>query len=40
VREHCDFLVNIPLHGKISSLNASVAGALVMYEVARQRTPA
>jgi 23S rRNA (guanosine2251-2'-O)-methyltransferase len=40
VREHCDFLVNIPLHGKISSLNASVAGALVMFEVARQRTPA
>jgi 23S rRNA (guanosine2251-2'-O)-methyltransferase len=37
VREHCDFLVKIPLHGKISSLNASVAGALVMYEVARQR---
>ena len=37
VREHCDFLVKIPLRGKIESLNASVAGALVMYEVARQR---
>ena len=37
VREHCDFLVKIPLLGKIESLNASVAGALVMYEVVRQR---
>ncbi len=37
VKEHCDFLVRIPLHGKIASLNASVAGALVMFEVARQR---
>ncbi|MBP1654058.1 MAG: rRNA ((2251)-2'-O)-methyltransferase RlmB [Bacteroidetes bacterium] len=38
VRERCDFLVKIPLRGKISSLNASVAGAVVMYEVLRQRT--
>ncbi|MEK7249316.1 MAG: 23S rRNA (guanosine(2251)-2'-O)-methyltransferase RlmB [Bacteroidota bacterium] len=38
VKEHCDFLVKIPLYGKIESLNASVAGALVMYEVVRQRT--
>lgn len=37
VREHCDFLVKIPVLGKIQSLNASVAGALVMYEVVRQR---
>lgn len=37
VRENCDFLVNIPLYGKLESLNASVAGALVMYEVAKQR---
>lgn len=37
VREHCDFLVRIPLHGKIESLNASVAGALVMFEVVKQR---
>ncbi|MEO8169214.1 MAG: 23S rRNA (guanosine(2251)-2'-O)-methyltransferase RlmB [bacterium] len=37
VREHCDFLVKIPLYGKIQSLNASVAGALVMFEAARQR---
>ncbi|HCV41919.1 MAG TPA: 23S rRNA (guanosine(2251)-2'-O)-methyltransferase RlmB [Bacteroidetes bacterium] len=38
VKEHCDFLVKIPLHGKIESLNASVAGGLVMFEVAKQRT--
>ena len=39
VREHCDFLVKIPLYGKVGSLNASVAGALAMYEVAKQRRP-
>ena len=37
VREKCDFLVKIPLYGKIESLNASVAGALLMYEVMRKR---
>ncbi len=37
VREQCDHLVRIPMFGKIESFNASVAGALVMYEVARQR---
>lgn len=37
VKERCDFIVSIPLYGKISSLNASVAGALIMYEVVRQR---
>jgi len=37
VREQCDFLARIPVYGRLSSLNASVAGALVMYEVARQR---
>ncbi|HTY60147.1 MAG TPA: RNA methyltransferase, partial [Bacteroidota bacterium] len=37
VREHCDSLVRIPMYGKLGSLNASVAGALVMYEAARQR---
>ncbi len=40
VKEHCDHLVRIPLFGKIESLNASVAGALCMYEVVRQRTRA
>jgi 23S rRNA (guanosine2251-2'-O)-methyltransferase len=38
VREQCDFLARIPLHGRIASLNASVAGALVLFEAARQRT--
>ena len=37
VKEKCDFTVSIPMYGKISSLNASVAGALLMYEVVRQR---
>jgi 23S rRNA (guanosine2251-2'-O)-methyltransferase len=37
VRDQCDFLARIPLHGRIASLNASVAGALVLFEAARQR---
>ncbi|MDD6308374.1 MAG: 23S rRNA (guanosine(2251)-2'-O)-methyltransferase RlmB [Clostridia bacterium] len=37
VREKCDFLVSIPMRGAITSLNASVAAALFMYEVARKR---
>ena len=37
VKDKCDFLVRIPLKGKIESLNASVAGAIIMYEVVRQR---
>ncbi|HUI64309.1 MAG TPA: 23S rRNA (guanosine(2251)-2'-O)-methyltransferase RlmB [Bacteroidota bacterium] len=37
VREHCDYLVHIPMYGRLDSFNASVAGALVMYEAARQR---
>ncbi len=38
VKEKCDFLVKIPLKGKIESLNASVAGAIIMYEAVRQRS--
>ena len=38
VKERCDQLVTIPMKGHISSLNASVAAALVMYEVMRQRS--
>lgn len=38
VRENCDFLVSIPLNGQISSLNASAAAAVLMYEVLRQRS--
>ncbi len=37
VKEKCDFLVKIPMHGNIESLNASVAGALVMFEAAKGR---
>lgn len=37
VRKHCDLLLAIPHYGGISSLNASVAGGVVMFEAARQR---
>lgn len=37
VAETCDFLVSIPMYGAVSSLNASVAGAVLLYEAVRQR---
>lgn len=37
VREKCDFIAMLPMLGMVSSLNASVAGALVMYEALRQK---
>jgi 23S rRNA (guanosine2251-2'-O)-methyltransferase len=37
VKKKCDFLVSIPMLGKVPSLNVSVAGAVVMYEIVRQR---
>jgi len=37
VKEKCDFSVSIPMMGEVSSLNASVAAAVGMYEVLRQR---
>lgn len=37
VKEQCDFLVRIPMCGKVNSLNVSVAGSLLLYEVLRQR---
>lgn len=37
VKENCDYLVRIPMKGKVGSLNASVASALMMYEVVRRR---
>jgi 23S rRNA (guanosine2251-2'-O)-methyltransferase len=40
VRRKCDMLVSIPMMGAVSSLNVSVAGGIVMYEVQRQRRQA
>lgn len=37
VRKNCDFLVKIPMKGKVTSLNASVSGGIVIYEVVKQR---
>lgn len=36
VKEKCDFIVRIPMNGHVSSLNASVAASVMMYEVVRQ----
>ena len=38
VRESCDFIVSLPMKGEISSLNASCAAAVTMYEILRQRS--
>jgi len=40
ITEKCDFLVAIPMKGRVPSLNVSVAGALLMYEALRQRVKA
>ena len=37
VKEKCDFLIKIPMKGKLTSLNASVSAGIVMYEVVKQR---
>jgi 23S rRNA (guanosine2251-2'-O)-methyltransferase len=37
VKKKCDFLVSIPMLGKVPSLNVSVAGGIVLYEIMRQR---
>jgi 23S rRNA (guanosine2251-2'-O)-methyltransferase len=37
VKEKCDFLINIPMIGKVSSLNASVAASVILYEAFKQR---
>ncbi|MCI7766528.1 MAG: 23S rRNA (guanosine(2251)-2'-O)-methyltransferase RlmB [Oscillospiraceae bacterium] len=40
IKEKCDFLVKLPMYGKITSLNASVAAGIFMYEAVRQRASA
>ena len=37
VKEKCDVMLSLPMQGQISSLNASVAAGVMMYEIARQR---
>ena len=38
-REHCDFLVRLPMAGSVSSLNVSVATGVCLFEALRQRRP-
>ncbi|MGN1296835.1 MAG: 23S rRNA (guanosine(2251)-2'-O)-methyltransferase RlmB [Clostridia bacterium] len=38
VRKNCDFLVRIPMKGKVTSLNASVSAGIIVYEAVKQRT--
>lgn len=37
VKQECDFIASLPMKGKINSLNASVAGGILMYEIAKYR---
>jgi 23S rRNA (guanosine2251-2'-O)-methyltransferase len=39
IKDKCDFLIRLPMVGKVTSLNASVAASLLMYEVYRKRNP-
>ena len=39
VAKKCDEIISLPMHGKINSLNASVAAGILMYEVVRKRRP-
>lgn len=39
LKEKCDFLIKLPMVGKVTSLNASVAASLLMYEIHRKRHP-
>jgi 23S rRNA (guanosine2251-2'-O)-methyltransferase len=39
IRDNCDFLVHLPMVGHVTSLNASVAASLLIYEVYRKRSP-
>ena len=37
LKEKCDVMVSLPMQGEVSSINASVAGGIILYEIARQR---
>lgn len=37
IKESCDYVLSIPMYGKVDSLNASVAASVMAYEVVRQR---
>jgi tRNA C32,U32 (ribose-2'-O)-methylase TrmJ len=37
IRRRCDLVVRIPMHGRIASLNAAVAGSILVFEAAAQR---
>ncbi|MDQ0215692.1 23S rRNA (guanosine2251-2'-O)-methyltransferase [Oikeobacillus pervagus] len=39
IKDKCDFLIRLPMVGQVTSLNASVAASLLMYEVYRKRNP-
>lgn len=39
IREKCDFLIHLPMTGHVTSLNASVAASILMYEIYRKRHP-
>jgi 23S rRNA (guanosine2251-2'-O)-methyltransferase len=36
-REYCDYLINIPMSGEVSSLNVSVATGVCLFEIVRKR---
>jgi 23S rRNA (guanosine2251-2'-O)-methyltransferase len=38
VKEKCDLLIKLPMAGRVNSLNASVAAALVLFEAVRRRS--
>ena len=37
VKEHCDKILNIPMHGKINSLNVSVANGILLAEISKNK---
>ena len=37
VKEHCDYIIKLPMQGKVNSLNASVATGIIIFEIMRQR---